>query len=229
MRLAQAGTIGTLLVLAVATRISAQDSRESVDRETSKPEVRGAIVFKAYCTLCHGEPGDGTGRAAKLHPKSHLAISHGSPEYFIKIIREGGESVGRSPFMPPWQDELSPEQIGDLVAHLAIVRDPIRRGEAVFKLNCILCHGVHGDGNGRAGRLARTAPANLTRSIKDDRYKADIIRLGGAAMDRSSSMPPWGRQLSATEINDLVQYLRTLLDRAKTTDAAPANADAAKP
>lgn len=200
-----------LAALLFCAAAAAQDTRESVEAETAKPVIRGAIVFKAYCTLCHGEPGDGSGRAARLHPRLHLAITPGSPEFYIKIIREGGESVGRSPFMPPWQDELSAEQIGDLVAYLAVVRDSVRRGEAVFKLNCVLCHGIRANGKGRAGQLSHPPPANLTRSTHDDSYKAAIIRGGGASVGRSSNMPPWGRQLTETEIQDVVQYLDTLV------------------
>jgi len=190
---------------------AAQDSRESVDQETAKPVVRGGIVFKAYCALCHGERGDGTGRWARLHARLHLVISSGTPEYYSKIVREGGGSVKRSPFMPAWEEELSAEQIGDVVAYLAVVRDPARRGEAVFKQNCMLCHGVRGDGNGRAGRLSHPPPADLTRSDKDDVYKTKIIRSGGAAIGRSPNMPPWGGQLSETEIQDVVRFLATLL------------------
>ena len=200
-----------LLVVAVAPAAAAEDSRESVDQETSKPVVRGSIVFKAYCALCHGERGDGTGRGAKVHARLHLAIKPGSPEYYISVVREGGQSTGISPYMPPWKDELSAEQIADVVAYLGILHDSARRGEAVFKLNCMLCHGVYGDGNGRAGRLSHPSPADLTRSTKDDPYKTGIISSGGAAMGRSSSMPPWGKQLTETEIQDLVQYLKTLL------------------
>ena len=190
---------------------AAQDTREAVDLETSRPFVRGAIVFKAYCTLCPGESGGGNGRSARLHPRLHLAIAPGTPEYYIKIIREGGDSVGRSAYMPPWRDELSPEQVGDLAAYLAVVRDPVFRGEAVFKLNCILCHGVKGDGNGRGSRLGHPRPADLTRSTRDDGYKANIIRRGGAAVGRSSNMPPWEKQLTGTEIEDVVRYIDALV------------------
>ena len=61
--------------------------------------------------------------------------------------------MGRSPFMPPWDGELSKEQIQDVVAYLNVVADEIKRGEVVYKSNCILCHGVNGDGKGRAAKL----------------------------------------------------------------------------
>ena len=35
------------------------DSKAAVTAELEKPVVRGAIVFKNYCVLCHGYRGDG--------------------------------------------------------------------------------------------------------------------------------------------------------------------------
>jgi cytochrome c oxidase cbb3-type subunit III len=204
------GVVGMLLGTAV-TFAAGQDSREAVNRETSKPVIRGGIVFKSYCGLCHGERGDGKARAAKLYGELNLAIKHRSPEYYEKIIRKGGPAVGGSPFMPPWQYELSEEQVEDVIAYITIVGDPGRRGEVVYKTNCILCHGVLADGKGRAAQLFHPAPADLTRSEKDDQYKTTIIRMGSTAMGRSSGMPPWEDRLSDAEIADVVQYLHTIL------------------
>lgn len=189
----------------------AADSRADAEREMARPIVRGGIVFKTYCKLCHGEVGDGVGRATKLYGNVSLEIRQQSAEYFDKIIRQGGAAVGRSEFMPPWQDELSDEQVKDVVAYLSVITAPEKRGEAVFKANCLLCHGVKGDGKGRASVLFNPPPANLTVSDKNDDYKRMIITYGGAAMGRSEVMPIWGEQLSHQEIEDVIKYLRTLL------------------
>lgn len=202
--------VGMLLVIAT-TLAAGQDSREAVNRETSKPVIRGGIVFKSYCGLCHGEHGDGKARAAKLYGELNLVIKHRTPEYYETIIRQGGPAVGGSAFMPPWQYELSEEQIGDVVAYITIVGDPVRRGEVVYKTNCILCHGVQADGKGRAAPLFHPPPADLTRSEKDDQYKATMIRVGSTAMGWSSGMPPWQERLSDAEIADVVEYLRTIV------------------
>ncbi len=188
-----------------------RDSRSAIKKELAKPVVRGGIVFKNYCIVCHGERGDGLARAAKLHGIANLAINPQSIKYYNKIIREGGAAVGRSEFMPPWGDELSKEQINDVVSYLMVVGDTMYRGEVVFKTNCILCHGIKGDGKGRAAILYDPPPADLTRSDKNDQYKRMIITFGGEAMGRSSVMPIWGEQLSEQEINDVIAYLRTLL------------------
>lgn len=46
-----------------------------------------------------------------------------------------------------------------------------------------------------------------TRSLS---YKLQIVREGGAELDRSSSMPAWREVLSDTEIADVVEYIETL-------------------
>jgi cytochrome c553 len=93
---------------------------------------------------------------------------------------------------------------------LAVISSPVRRGEVVFKTNCVLCHGVRGDGKGRAAALFSPPPADLTHSDKTDEYKRRIIRMGGAALHRSSAMPAWGERLTTHEIEDVVDYLRTI-------------------
>jgi cytochrome c oxidase cbb3-type subunit 3 len=192
---------------------AAADDRDVVQSELAKPIVRGGIVFKNYCIVCHGERADGMGRAALLYGITNLSIKPRTMEYYIEIIRRGGAAVNRSEFMPPWQDELSEEQINDVVAYLGVATNAAHRGEVVFKTNCILCHGVNADGKGRAAKLYNPPPANLTASDKNDDYKRMIITYGGETMGRSGAMPVWGQQLSAQGIEDVVAYLRTVLNR----------------
>ncbi len=207
----------TLMAIALAANIAmsglaySSNDRSAVAATLAKPVIRGGIVFKSYCTLCHGERADGDGRAAKLHGAEKLSITSQSTEFYSDIIRNGGKALGKSEFMPPWENELSEEQINDVVAYLQVVGSVELRGEVVFKTNCILCHGISGDGQGRAAKLYNPPPANLTMSDKNDDYKRMIITLGGKAMGRSEFMPVWGAQLSEQEINDLVAFLRTIL------------------
>jgi mono/diheme cytochrome c family protein len=86
-------------------------------------DVRGSIVFKTYCVLCHGTKADGKGRASKNYvpEPANLTVSTRSDDYKEKIIRKGGVGVGRSPFMPPWEQELTNEQIRDVVYYLKVI------------------------------------------------------------------------------------------------------------
>ncbi len=186
------------------------DEFAEVRHTYKKSQVRGALIYKNYCVLCHGETGDGRARGAKLYGADNLAIKQNSNKYYEKIVRLGGEKAGKSPFMPVWKDELSDEQIQDVVDYLHVIYDPVSRGRAVFNANCILCHGVRGDGKGRASVLYNPPPSDLTRSNKNKDYKKMIITYGGTAMGRSQVMPKWGEQLSEQEIQDVVEFLDTL-------------------
>jgi mono/diheme cytochrome c family protein len=119
-----------ILMLALAVPLGApmawaEDDAGPLPRDTKDAAViRGSIAFRTYCVLCHGAQGKGDGRAAKMYtPKpANLTVSPFPDQYKEMIIRGGGASVGRSAFMPPWGDELTNEQIHDLVAFLRELR-----------------------------------------------------------------------------------------------------------
>jgi len=112
---ARAAAAAILAVLATG-KLSAADG----DGATVQAAARGAAVFQRYCVLCHGLTGHGNGRAARLHsPRPvDLTQSEVNDQYRELIIRRGGQQVGRSAAMPPWQDELTAQQIRDVVAFL---------------------------------------------------------------------------------------------------------------
>ena len=92
-------------------------------------------------------------------------------------------------------------------------KTPAARGAAVFSKYCALCHGAGGAGDGRATSLQKVPPANLTISTRGRSYKMQIVREGGAALGRSSSMPAWRDVLTDAEITDVVEYVQTLNPR----------------
>lgn len=84
----------------------------------------GAKVFEHYCSKCHGEKADGNGRMTKLYRKLHSQLPSNftlgmytdrTGEYLRKIITHGGEANRMSHYMPPFGQELSPENIEDLI------------------------------------------------------------------------------------------------------------------
>lgn len=187
------------------------DSKSEIKKNFAKPEVKGAVVYKTYCLPCHGEKGDGVARAMKLYGKENLVINDGTNEYYEKIIRNGSKVMGKSLYMPMWEDELSDNQIKNVITYVESIKNVVMRGMVVFSSNCIFCHGIKGNGKGRTSFMYDPPPANLTISEKTDEYKREIITKGGKAMGRSEVMPQWGLQLTKQEIDDVVAYLRTIL------------------
>ena len=105
-----------LFTVAALTSIGA-----SADQQGNAVTVeRGSKIYYTYCVSCHGISGEGDGRrAAKLEARPTDLGKTKSPAAAIEaMIRWGGESMGRSRSMPPWEDELSNENIKDVISFL---------------------------------------------------------------------------------------------------------------
>jgi mono/diheme cytochrome c family protein len=113
--------VSALCTLAVASELPSSPAAAAV--ESNEAVSRGVVVYARYCANCHGMNADGNGRAARLYnPKpANLRISKADDAYKEWIIKRGGAAVGRSEFMPPWQEELSGDQVNDVVAYLKTV------------------------------------------------------------------------------------------------------------
>lgn len=118
------GWMLSALVLACAAGHAADKPAEKgavLPRESTEAAVfRGGLVYANYCVTCHGFNADGNGRAARLYnPRpANLRMSDKNDAYIGLIIRKGGEALGRSQFMPIWGEELTDEQIKDVVMYV---------------------------------------------------------------------------------------------------------------
>ncbi len=82
----------------------------------------------------------------------------------------------------------------------------VKRGEAVFKRRCEICHGVRAEGNGAASRSLKTNPANLRKLAKqfpDHHFFIQISKGRG-------EMPNWENLLSDRDLWDLTNYIQSL-------------------
>ena len=106
---------------APADLVAAQGNGPLLPRDGADAAVfRGGVVFTNYCVTCHGINADGNGRAARLYdPRpANLRASDKNDQYMLLIIRNGGQAMARSQFMPPWGSELTDEQMRDVVSYL---------------------------------------------------------------------------------------------------------------
>jgi cytochrome c553 len=87
----------------------------------------------------------------------------------------------------------------------------LERGRELFAINCAVCHGAEGNGDGPVKFLLRMPPVNLTsRPIihMKDGYMYGVIRNGAQVM------PPYGDALSPTERWEVVLFIRDLQHQA---------------
>jgi mono/diheme cytochrome c family protein len=89
----------------------------------------------------------------------------------------------------------------------------LRLGKDVYQHYCQTCHGETGAGDGFNAFNLDPRPRDLSAPIfqgKSDAELVDAIRRGGAGVGLSPLMPPWGRTLTARQIEDVILFLRTL-------------------
>ena len=80
----------------------------------------GSSVFHQRCVICHGAAGDGQSALAKLlnPPPANLRRSTLSDAERERIVRDGGEKVGRSSNMPSWESELTEQELKAVVRYV---------------------------------------------------------------------------------------------------------------
>ncbi|MGH7312789.1 MAG: c-type cytochrome [Candidatus Rokuibacteriota bacterium] len=85
---------------------------------------RGRELYAERCVLCHGGRGQGWDWSQKVAtppvPVADLTqvTSERSDAYLFEIVKDGGEAVGRTRFMPPFGFQLNDQDVWDLVAYM---------------------------------------------------------------------------------------------------------------
>ena len=83
--------------------------------------------------------------------------------------------------------------------------DAEESGKALFRQNCVLCHGESGTGKTPAG----TALGAHDLSAREVRKKPDA-ELELTINQGKNKMPSFGKKLNETQLHELVKYVRSL-------------------
>ena len=88
----------------------------------------GRAVFADNCSLCHGDSGDGDGLIFMDPPPRDLRKREGLTSVddwdVYRVIRNGGQALGLSPKMLPWNGTLDDEQIRDVASFVLSLSAP---------------------------------------------------------------------------------------------------------
>ena len=89
-----------------------------------------------------------------------------------------------------------------------------KSGQALYESGCATCHGRTGQGDGPVAAVLTPRPGDHTNgrymNPLSDEFLFAIIRKGGAAVQRSSKMPPAPKHLTDADVRDLVAFIRSL-------------------
>jgi len=84
----------------------------------------------------------------------------------------------------------------------------IQRGKTLFTINCVMCHGESGEGNGQLAALIANKPANLTSIITQSKTDGALFMTITNGVE--GRMPPMIENTTVRDRWDLVNYIRTL-------------------
>ena len=102
----------------------------SVSGAAQGDPVAGKATYDKTCAMCHGPTGKGDGpTAAVLNPKPRnhtdgVYMNTLKDDYLFKIVKEGGQSVGKSQLMPGWAAQIKDPDIWNVVAYIRTLAVP---------------------------------------------------------------------------------------------------------
>lgn len=91
--------------------------------------------------------------------------------------------------------------VSSLAFHAAV---PADNGEAIFKKNCMMCHGA--DGKGFAALKTPDFTSPKWQASRTDKQIREVIKNG----KKDTAMAAFGDKLNDQEITALIGYLRSL-------------------
>ena len=182
--------------------------------KTALDLAEGKSIYQKTCASCHGATGLGDGAAGvNLNPKptpigtmDHMRGV--TPALTYRIVSVG---IAGTP-MVGYAGILTPEQRWNVVAYVNSLRTShaeLMEGEGLFAQRCASCHGVAGAGDGTLARSLTQLPPEIGtvawQSERSDEQLAKVVKDGISG----TSMPP-SRELSDSQVQSVVAYVRTL-------------------
>jgi cytochrome c oxidase cbb3-type subunit 3 len=169
----------------------------------------GKSAFRENCSACHGQGAQGYKGYPNLNDDDWLWGGKLSDIYQTLLygIRSGHDSA-RVNQMPSFglDKVLKKAEINDTIEYVLSLSNKAEfnaNGEAIFKANCVACHGNEGKGNQALGAPNLTDAIWLYGSDKKDIYYTIYYARAGV-------MPFWNNRLDDNTIKSLTLYVHSL-------------------
>lgn len=209
-------TLLPILFIAVAAFPLTGQAQVTHGKPTRGSGIQPEVLYHNYCSVCHGDRGDGNSRAAvslNPPPKNFFDTHNLTRDYMIAIIAEGKGGTA----MPGWGTQLSKKEIEGVTDYIrstfmAVVLDPkIMRGREVYLQNCQICHGPRGEGQPNPQAGMPTAPKNFATPAA--RAELPRERMIDAVYNGKSgtAMISYRDKIKKADIANVVDYIRAML------------------
>ncbi len=187
-----------------------------ISSPVSAAESSAARLYQDYCSVCHGERGDGASHARlglKPPPRDFSAAgvrTELTRERMVAAVRDGVPGTA----MAAWGSRLSQDQVEAIVDYVRRefmgvgVAGENARGREIYHGSCSVCHGDRGAGAvwGRTG--LKSPPRDFTASGSRTELTRERMIAAVAKGVPGTPMPAFARQLSEPDIAAVVDFVR---------------------
>lgn len=206
------------------------------DRKRLTGKLDPAGLYHNYCSVCHGDNGDGNSRAKGslvpppadfTNPQRH---AHFTQAYIAAIVKEGKKGTA----MVGWKTQLTDVEIEALAAYVKTTfvdrasDAGLKQGRALYGHFCVGCHGVRGDGVSTAGGAMKPAPRDFTGESARKELSRDRIVSAIAVGRRGTQMAGFAGQMSPQDIESLADYVEKWLMAGQSASISGVNAHAGR-
>lgn len=175
--------------------------------------VNAALLYHNYCSVCHGDRGDGQSRGSQaLTPPPRNFTSAESKRELVRERIVHSISNGRpGTAMVAWKAQLSEREITGLADYLLTTFiQPTsanhNRGRDIYAKTCAVCHGDGGNGGNWTSGMA-LKPRDFTSEQARTLNRAGMIETVTQGRP-GTPMVSYASQLSKQDIEAVVDYVR---------------------
>jgi len=184
------------------------------ERPTKGGDIKPEVIYHNYCSVCHGDRGDGNSRAKGSlvpPPRDFTKAGELTRETMVLFVTNGKPGTA----MTAWKTQLSAKEIDAVVDYvrnnfMQVALDPkLVRGRALFAHNCAVCHGERGQGS------PATVGLVPPRDLSSPQARAELTRermINSVTYGRpNTAMAGFADRLPAQDIQAVVDYVRAAL------------------
>lgn len=185
------------------------------ERPAKGGTIRPDVLYHNYCSVCHGDRGDGRSRAqGSLNPPPRDFTTAGelTREAMIALVTYGKPGTA----MTAWKTQLTDEEIASVVDYvrktfMVVALDPrLQKGKGIYIRNCAVCHGERGQGSSLPVG-GPTLPRNLASPQSREELSRERMITSVTQGRPGTAMAAFRNRLSTEDIEAVVEYVRAAL------------------
>ena len=209
-----AGLIRAASICSILATLLGVSMATAGERPLKGGPIKPEVIYHNYCSVCHGDRGDGNSRAKGSlvpPPRDFTKAAELTRSTMITIVTHGKDGTA----MTGWTTQLNAKEIEAVVDYILnnfmkVATDPrLMKGRSLYAHNCVVCHGERGQG------APVTTGVVPPRDFSSPQSRAELTRermIQSVTHGRpNTSMAPFNARMPADDIAAVVDYIRAAL------------------